>query len=62
MAFGTPWDSELIRRIAVAAQCDDRTVIRVGRGDRVRPLSRRRILEALGLLGLELPPPPPEAA
>jgi len=61
MAFGTPWDTESIRRIAVTAQCDCRTVARVGRGEPVRPSIRRRIMYALDTLGLKAPAAASEA-
>jgi hypothetical protein len=36
-----------IRAIAVAAQVDPRTVIKVMRGQKVQPMNRRRVLDAL---------------
>jgi hypothetical protein len=59
----SPLDSSLARRIAVLADCDPRTVVRVTVGAPVRPSSRRRILRALEREGLgHLVPPGPEAA
>jgi hypothetical protein len=40
-----------IRRVAVLAFCDPRTVARYLRGDRVQPLSAERIRLALDSLG-----------
>jgi len=52
----TPHDR---RRMAVAAPCDEDTIIRAYSGQQVRPLSLLRIQGAATALGL---PPPPEAA
>jgi DNA-binding LacI/PurR family transcriptional regulator len=51
-----PIDTAMARRVAVMADCDPRSVDRVMRGEMVRPMTARRIREALAELGLPAPP------
>jgi hypothetical protein len=57
-----PVDAATIRRIAVAASVDPRTVIRHLSGEHVRGMPRHRIAHALKARGLEVPPRDREAA
>ncbi len=56
--MATPIPYSDVRRIAVAASCDPRSVVKVARGETVKPLTKERILAAIADLGLShlLPP------